>query len=367
MRIDPFSCEEWMNAHEREAKDNLGETCVSPFSLAELEDLADFSLSRDARDLRFTYGDITGSFALKTAIADFYRERGVTVLSLEAITATHGGSGANALVHEVLAEPGDEFIVFTPCYQQHLSLPRAHGAIVKEVSLLSPTAREDFKRALSPRTKAVVLTNPGNPLGNVFTKEDLTELVALIRPYGCYLVADEVYLGLAPRAVPSVIALYEKAISIFSFSKSFSLAGLRLGAVIGPVDVIDRVNAHRDYSLISCACLEDWLGVRALSVRDAITARAMSITSANREVLTRIVARTARLSFAMTPVAGSVALVSYEDARDSVSLATWLLEHEGILVVPGDAFGVPKTFRVGYGFAGEGFAQAFSRLAGHFS
>ena len=359
MYIKPFGVEEWMNDHETWCKYNLGETCVCPLSLKELEALGDFKI--EDLPIRFTYGDITGSPKLKDAIIDFYKDKGAQDLDDNNLTITHGGSGANYLIYAALADKESEFIVLTPTYQQHQSIPEAHGAVIHEVSLLDDDYLEHVSALVNKHTKAISLTNPCNPLGTVLTQEEMQKLVAIAQKNNSYIIADEVYLGLAPKT-PSFLALYDKTISTFSLSKSFSLAGLRLGAVVGPKEVIKAINSYRDYSLISCSPLDDTLAMMALNNRKALIDRNLSIAQDNRDYLLKSIKNSKNLYFKKEPTDGSICLVSYKFAMDSAEFCEKIQKECGILLVPGCCFGVEHSFRIGYGFLKDELKQGLDIL-----
>ena len=124
MKISPFKIEEWMNRYEASALYDLTTTCIKPLTARELLNL---TYSNDSIfDTPLSYGDITGSVRLKTAIQSLYKNQ-----EQNNITITHGAIGANQLVFYSLLEKGDEVVCIVPTYQQHYSIPESIGANVK--------------------------------------------------------------------------------------------------------------------------------------------------------------------------------------------------------------------------------------------
>ncbi|MCL2888945.1 MAG: aminotransferase class I/II-fold pyridoxal phosphate-dependent enzyme, partial [Eggerthellaceae bacterium] len=128
MDIREFGIEVWMNDHEEGIEINLSETCVKPFTIAELLALtADPEATwHQLREIQLTYGDIIGSPALRLEISRLY-----TSMQPENILVTHGGIGANDLVITTIVNPGDRVISILPTYQQLYSIPESLGAEMK--------------------------------------------------------------------------------------------------------------------------------------------------------------------------------------------------------------------------------------------
>ena len=135
-----------------------------------------------------------------------------------------------------------------PAYKQHYSIPASIGADVQTLRIREedrwlPDLAE-LERLAVPGTRLICLTNPSNPTGALIDREMLTRIVEIARRVGAYVLCDEVYRGTDaadPGITASIADLYEKGISTSSVSKSFSLAGLRLGWVAGPAEVVEQV------------------------------------------------------------------------------------------------------------------------------
>lgn len=225
MKIKDFGVEQWMNEYETKAKYNLGETCVSPFSIHTL--LATIGVdekefTNQLVNTRLTYGAIEGAIPLKKEIAKLYQN-----LTPEEIVTEHGAIGANNLVLNTIVSAGDEVIAVTPTYQQLQSIPEALGAAVKLLPLKRendylPDA-EELKSLVTPKTKLIVINNPDNPTGSLMSKEGLMTIIKIAKSVGAYVMCDEVYRHLTQTDdySPSIIDLYDKGISTSSFSKVF--------------------------------------------------------------------------------------------------------------------------------------------------
>lgn len=348
MHIDPFAVEIWMNAHETRCRHNLAETCVQSLTVSELLELAGHGPDAlfDLLPMRLGYGDITGSDKLRDAVAGLYSRR-----MQGDVMICHGTAGANALAWQALVGPGDRVVTLVPTYQQHVSIPESLGAEVVRFPLRPTDWLPDIDalRRVAGGAKVIAMTNPNNPTGALIPPDMLAEIVAIARAEGAWLLADEVYRGTGPQGLtPSVTDLYDRGISTAGMSKAFSLAGLRLGWVVGSPDLLEAVSRHRDYSTISVGGIDDHLAALALEASEGILARARAITGANRAHLAEWLAAEEGVSW-VEPRAGTTALLTYDLDIPSEQLCLDLLAETGVLLTPGSALGVEGTVRIGYG------------------
>lgn len=359
MKIRDFGVEIWMNRYENDCELNLAETCVELLTVAELLDMAgkrDDILS-EILPMKLTYGAIEGSDRLRRLIAGLYENQ-----TLENVVVTHGAIGANALVHETLVEPGDRVISVLPTYQQHYSIPESFGADVK---ILKLTAEQGFlpdldqlRRDAVTGTKLICLNNPNNPTGALMDRDFLMQVVEIARGCGAWLLCDEVYRGTDQEGegmTASVADLYEKGISTGSMSKTYSLAGLRLGWIAGPRDLLHAVSIHRDYNTISVGMLDDHFAAIALENRDKILARSHAITRRNLDILARWVDAEPLITW-VKPKSGTTALLKYDLPMTSEAFCTALLDKTGVMLTPGSAMDMEGHLRIGYA-NGEGILR----------
>jgi aspartate/methionine/tyrosine aminotransferase len=351
MKITPFAVEQWMNEFETRCRHNLGETCVASLTVEELLTLAgerDTFLDQ-VLALKLTYGDIKGSDRLRAAVASLFETR-----TADEVLITHGAIGANSLVYHALVGAGDHVVSVVPTYQQHYSIPESLGAEVRRLPLREENGYlpdlEELRKLVTPATKLIAFTNPNNPTGSLMEAACLKEMVAIADEVGAYILADEVYRGTTQEhdaLTPSVTDLYARGISIGSMSKAFSLAGLRLGWICGPVDVLAAAEVHRDYNTISVGMIDDLLASMALEHQDEILARSRRIVRENLHALDRWVQAEPSISY-VKPRGGTVTLLRYDFDVPSRELCVRLVQEAGVLYTPGSAFEREGTVRIGY-------------------
>ncbi|MCF1709131.1 aminotransferase [Tabrizicola sp. J26] len=350
MKIREFGVEIWMNAHENDALYNLAETCVDSITVAELLALAgrnDAALS-ELLPMRMGYGAIEGSDRLKAAICALYDRQ-----SPQNVIVTHGTIGANHLVHSALVGPGDVVVSIVPTYQQHYSIPESCGAEVRLVWLkpengFLPDLAE--LEAAAKGAKLIALTNPNNPTGALIERAGLEAIAAIARANDAWVLCDEVYRGIDQQGdgfTPSMADLYEKGISTCGMSKAFSLAGLRLGWIAAPEEVIHAVSIHRDYTTISVGRLDDHFAAIALESADRILERSRRITRTNLAILDDWIAREPRIDY-VRPRSGTTALLRCDLEMSSADLCRALQTETGVMLLPGSALDMEGWLRIGY-------------------
>lgn len=338
MRLPDFKVEQWMNDYENDAIYNMTDTCVKFLTLQELLDLEDFDFS----NLILDYGQITGDVELKKEILSLY-EHG----TIDNITTAQGCLQANELVMNTLLEKGDEVISVVPGYQQFVDVPKSLGCKVHLVELDEwdwQISVEKFRDVFNSSTKMIILNNPSNPTGTEYSNNFLNELIEVCKPYGTYILCDEVYRGLNEEV--SISDLYENGVSTSSLSKIFSLAGLRLGWIKANAYVIHQINVRRDYSMISTGPLVDTLGRIALKHKDELILRAKNIISTNKNIVREWLKENPRFECVL-PSGGTVCFFKYGFDLKSETFAKLLLMEKGVFFVPGSCFDKEYYFRLG--------------------
>ena len=263
MYLKEFDVETWMTNHEQNCQYNLADTCVSDMSIHELESLIHKDLMSDLMHMRMDYGPITGSDCLKDAILSLYKTG-----TRDNIAVAHGAINANEHVMDTLLNKGDHIIALTPSYEQFYSYPASIGCEYDLVELNEDNNWEpvidDFKKLIKPETKMFILNSPNNPTGTVIKQSLMEELIELARSHSIYILVDEIYRGMNNTLCDSISDMYELGIATASLSKVYSFAGLRLGWVKGPKQLIDEINFRRDYTIISTGPWNDYLATVVL-------------------------------------------------------------------------------------------------------
>lgn len=212
------------------------------------------------------YTHAMGLIELREAICGHYhREYGVTV-SPEQVLVTSGTSPAMLFMMLSLLEPGDEVILSNPRYACYPNFIRSVGGSVVDVRTYPEDGfqyrPEEIKKALTGRTRGIVINSPSNPTGIVMTEKNLTDIAQFD---GQYIISDEIYHGLVYEGrARSILEFTKKAFVINGFSKLYAMTGWRLGYLIFPMEFAGVMkNIHQNF-MISANSFVQWAGIAAL-------------------------------------------------------------------------------------------------------
>jgi len=364
MKIEPYLVEQWLNKYELAVEVNISETCVDPFTIAEfLKLMGRESFFEELLETKLTYGYIPGSPSLRQGISNLYEGLGP-----ENILVAGGAIGANFLVYYSLVEPGDTVISVAPTYQQLYSVAESFGANVKLLKLRwenkwLPELGE-LADLVDEKTKLIAINNPNNPTGSLIDEKTLHSICEIADDVGAYVLDDEAYMGLyvdPDDYVPSVVELSDRGIATGSFSKPFSLTGLRLGWIAAPESIIGRCELHRDYTTISNGVIDDALASLAMENVDLIFKRNLDIVRKNYRILSEWVEGEPLIDW-IPPKAGTIAFLRYSIDLSSEELCRRLIKEKDVLLVPGSCFGLDGFLRLGYGNNTEVLKEGLSRF-----
>jgi len=366
MHIEQFPVEKWMDRFEHAVRYNLAETGVEAWTIRELLALASDPEKHLAAllDEAQEYGYVTGSPELRERAASLYRGGEPSRL-----LATHGAIEANFLALAALLEPEGEVVAMAPTYSQLYQLPRFWGA---EVKLWWLRAENDYRpdldeleRLVTPRTSLIVLNNPNNPTGSLMNEAELRRVAAVAQGVGAQVLCDEVYrfLVFEGEEPPSFAEISEEATVTSSLSKSFGMAGLRLGWLYGPPEVIARARDFQDYTTIGPPKMIDRLACLALAHREEIIARTRMLLLENRGMLGRWAQGMKERVQIVEPRAGTSVFARFVGRCESEKLCLGLIEEQSVMLVPGECFGVPGSARLGFGIRPDTLAEGLDRMA----
>lgn len=362
--IEDFALERYFARWEFAVRHQLSASDVEPYTLSQLLQLADDDARQRWERLSLGYTESAGLPALRSAIAELY-----STIAPEQVLVTAGAEEAIMLAMLATLGPGDDVIVVTPAYQSLHALPAAIGARVIAVELREEDAwrldPDAIARTRTPRTRMIVINFPHNPTGSHIDVATLRRLVEIADDTGAVLFSDEVYRGLEYRPedrLPAAADLSRNAASLGVMSKSFALAGLRIGWLASRnAMLLDRAARLKDYTTICSSAPSEILALIALRRSETVLARSLDIVRSNVARATEFVAGHRSEIEWTPPRAGSVAFPHFRGHRDAVELSERLATNGGTLLMPGTVFGTKRThFRLGLGRSD--FAQALSAL-----
>ncbi len=274
------------------------------------------------------------------------RWSGVTIDPNEHLVVTCGSTEAMMVAMMTACNPGDKVIIFSPYYENYFADTILAGADAIWVPLRPPTFGfdpEELERAFAQGAKAIVLCNPGNPTGKVFTRAELELIVALAVKYDTYIITDEPYehMVYAPHEHTYVHALpgaFDRTIVCNSLSKTYSITGWRIGYVQGPPDVIRAARKVHDFLTIGAAAPLQEAAVTALEFPDSYYADLRTFYTGQRDMFLAHLRQTG-LPFTEPQGAYYVMVDIGELGFDTDSEASdWFIKTIGVAGVAGSSF-----------------------------
>jgi aspartate aminotransferase len=320
------------------------------------------------------YMSNAGYLSTRQAVAGLVSRRSGLDVPASAVCMTVGAGGALNVALKAILNPGDEVIILAPYFFEYTSYTGNHNGVPVIVSCDRETLLPDFdaiRRAITPRTKALILNSPNNPSGVIYPAESLIQLDALLKeaPRTIYVLSDEPYNELVfdNQAVPDTMAHISNAIICTSWSKSLSLAGDRIGylAVSPRCEDFDRLIdavpfCNRTLGFVNAPAFFQRV------VEKAIHARVDIKKYEERRDLLLGVLRDA--GFEVNCPAGGIYLFPRSPIEDDVAFAQACAKHN-VTLVPGTGFGFPGYVRLCFATSREtilGSARAFRIIGREF-
>ena len=262
------------------------------------------------------------------------------------LVVTCGSTEAMMAAMMTACNPGDKVVVFSPFYENYVADTILSGAEPIYVPLRPPDFAFDpaeLRRAFEQRPKALILCNPSNPSGKVFTRGELLQIAALAEEFDAFVITDEVYEHIlyAPHRHAYFSALpgmFERTISCSSLSKTYSITGWRLGYVIAPPAFIDGARKVHDFLTVGAAAPLQEAAIAGLEMPDSYYASLAELYARKRDLFLGGL-RAAGLQFTEPQGAYYVMVdVSEFGVADDAAFCEWLAREVGVAAVPGSSF-----------------------------
>lgn len=351
MRLPDFKLERYFAEYEFDAPYLL---CCSDCESMSVGELLNFELgAQDSfHELSLGYTEAPGAPSLRREVSLLYSHA-----SPEQIIIHAGAEEAIFSFVNSMLEPGDHIIVQQPCYQSLYQIAETIGVSVTPWRLLEENGWsadiDELATLITPRTKALLINSPHNPTGATMSTNALKRVANLADQYGLIVFSDEVYrlLEYDTETAPPMVDLYENAVSLGVMSKTYGLAGLRIGWVASQNDrILKRMAAFKDYVTICNSAPSEFLAELALRHGEKITDRNIQIILENLLLLNSFFNRRQDQFNWTAPSAGPIGFPSLKEG-DAEEFCRAVQEHSGVLLLPGTMYdpNLEQNFRIGFG------------------
>lgn len=290
------------------------------------------------------------------------------------IVVTCGSTEAMMASMMSVTNPGDKVAIFSPFYENYGADTILSGAEPIYIPLVPPAFTFDanvLEQAFKDGAKALVLCNPSNPCGKVFTYEEMQTIADIIIKYDAYVITDEVYehIVYAPHKhvyMATLPGMRERTIICNSLSKTYSITGWRLGYVIAAPEIIERVKKVHDFLTVGAAAPLMEAAVVGLEFEEKYYKELQAHYTHMKELF---VGGLKALGFTITEPQGAYYVlldVSEFGVKDDVAFCEWMAEHVGVAAVPGSSFfreDVNHLVRFHFAKKDDTLKEALKRLA----
>jgi len=364
VELPPFLLDQWIqqkHTADPTIEFDLASSTGPVWTLRELLALSRENDLEALLDTCVSYTSAAGTLALRTAIATL---EGVEADEVQVVT---GAGEALLILFFLAAEPGANVVLPNPGYPANTALAESFGIAIRYYNLRAESQfrvdLDEIRQLVDRDTRLLLVNSPHNPTGAVLTDEEMQSLHDFCAERHIQFVSDQVYHPIYHGAEMRSAARLPHATVIGDFSKALCLSGLRVGWMIDhDPQRRERYHTARNYFTITANVFGERLAVLALEHSRKIYARARQVASANLALLDQILAQYDGLLQWVRPRGGMTAfpwLSSGADTRDFCRR----LAKRGVLMAPGDCFGQPSHFRLGFAASGTRFPLAMERFA----
>jgi len=321
---------------------------------------------------RTFYSSNAGLMELRNAISDKVREEhGISYHAKEEVMVTVGGSEAIDLAMRVILTPGDEVLIPEPCYVSYLPCAKmAYGVPVpiqleeKDEFRLTP---EKLEKAITEKTKLLVLPFPNNPTGGIMEERDLEAIVPIILKHNLYVLTDEIYSALSYKGKHHSIiefpGMRERTVYINGFSKAYAMTGWRLGYACAEERILKQMLKLHQFAIMCAPTTSQYSAVEALRNGDADVRKMRDAYDERRRFLVYHLRKMGLDCF--EPYGAFYVFPSIRKfGLSSEEFAEKLLKEEKVAVVPGNAFGTSGEgfIRISYAYSLDNLKKAMERM-----
>ena len=352
MLLKPFKLERYFAEYEFTSKYLLSASDCDGLSQRALLEMADEEMKRMWDDLTLGYTNNQGLPLLRSEIVKLYKN-----ISSTNILITAPEEGIFIALNTLLA-PGDHVISVFPSYQSLYEIPQSLGCEVTrwlpEKNLGWRFNPEFLRNNIKNNTKLIIINFPHNPTGSLPSQEEFTKIISIAKEKGIYILSDEMYrlfeFDISNR-LPAICDVYDKGISLSGMSKTFGMAGVRIGWLITKdKDLFAKMQVFKDYTTVCSSAPSEILSVIALRVKGTIIQKHINRLRGNLALLDDFFGKYHDFFDFVRPKGGSVCFPKLLKNVSAVDFCQKSVIETGILLLPSGLFDYNDNhIRIGFG------------------
>lgn len=352
MKIPPFKLERYFAKYEFSTQYQLSSSDCDGLPLQQVLSYADSETKHLWDNLQLGYTESLGLPQLREEISKLYKS--VTKDEVLVITPEEG----IFIALQTILEKGDHVVCTFPGYQSLYSIAESLDC---EVSKWMPSEKDgwyfdpaDLEKLIKPNTKLIIVNFPHNPTGYLASKKDFEKIISIAKEKNIFLFSDEMYKFLeydSADRLPSATDVYENAISLFGMSKTYGLAGVRIGWLTTKnKDLYSQFSTYKDFTTICSSAPSEVLSLIALKAGDKIIKENLNKINKNLSIVEDFMKRNSKIFSWVKPKAGTICFPKLNIDMSSYDFCEKVIKDTGIMILPSTVYDFDdKHIRIGYG------------------
>lgn len=319
------------------------------------------------------YSAVPGVITLRQELANSHNRNEATNLTAQNIIIGHGSKGLLYSLFQTLCNPGDEFIVVRPywvTFPESIKLAGGVPVIVDSKKNFQLDI-EKIKKAITPKTKGILINGPNNPTGAVYPTEDLQELIQIAHHHKIYLVSDEAYKDLIYDNLNSnsLISLHKGdvspyLISVQTFSKSYFMTGFRIGHLVAHAHLVQAINKLAGHLAGNNCTFAQYGALKALETNRDLLKKMHLTFEARRDLCFKLCedflpSSKPQGAFYLFP---NIEKYLNSNIKTCTGLAQYILKEAHVAILPGEAFGMPGHLRISFASSEADITQGIAQI-----
>lgn len=310
---------------------------------------------------------------LKTEIVKKFANNGINTKSENIIIST-GAKFAIFQAITCLCGAGDDVVLFAPFWLSYEEMIKASGAkaVIVQTSMeknFAPT-KEDLEKAITEKTKLIIVNSPNNPTGAVYSKETLQMIADVAVQHNVMVLSDEIYEKLIYDEKTKHVSIAslnpqiaEITITVNGFSKAYAMTGWRLGYLTAPIWLTKRISALQSHATSNATSFVQYAALSALrGEADEDVAKMIEAFAKRRQLICDLLSEVSQIKFYAPQGAFYVLCDISQTGMNAENFAKQILEQQNLAVIPGTAFGAPNAIRLSYACSNNNIREAVKRL-----
>ncbi len=318
------------------------------------------------------YTPSTGTLDLRKAVAQKFKKDNNLTYEPSQIVVSCGAKHSIYNIIQVLADEGEEVLIPSPYWVSYPEMVKLAGAVSKFIPTTTQAqfkiTADQLKKAVSSKSKILILNSPSNPTGMVYSKRELEQIAEICVKNNMYVISDEIYEKLIydGDGYTSIAALgkdiFDLTITVNGVSKAYAMTGWRIGYCGGDPEIMGYVQKFQDHSTSNPTSISQMAALEALRASEESIAAMRDEFRQRRDLMMSLLDKVPEISY-IKPNGAFYLFCNFSKFGDSEKAAKDILDTTKVAVIPGDSFGAPGYIRLSFSTSKERIEEGIKRIA----